>query len=388
MPPMSSSSSSPSSTWLVRCAAVALALASILADVAPVAAQQSAAPADSGKGAKKKKAKGDAAGQGSDDGAPRPPGLVWRDSAPVVLTVAADMRRLKRDDGAAPPWRGARLVVDGAPAPIAARLRARGNWRRKHCELPPLRLDVAKSVVRGTALEGLERPKLVLPCRGGEEGDRYVLQEAQLYRVWAALTPPLAHRTRLLRLTIRDSADAAAPSQPRWALLVEEPNALAGRDRAAVIEQKGTAPGDLDPFTDALHGLFQFMIGNTDWSVSALHNVEVMARGGAYYPVPYDFDFSGAVEARYATPAPELKLRTVRQRLFRGYCVPDDALQAAIARMQERRPAIEALYRDEIGRLLPAETVQRTLAYFEEFYRVLDDPGAVRREIVAACRRG
>jgi hypothetical protein len=217
-----------------------------------------------------------------------------------------------------------------------------------------------------------------------------VLQEVQLYRVWAALSPPLAHRVRLVRVALRDSAEAAsaAAPAPRWAFLVEEPAALAKREGAIDLQQKGTAPGDLDPFTDALHGLFQLLIGNTDWSISALHNVEVMARAGGYYPVPYDFDFSGAVEARYATPAPELKLRTVRQRLYRGYCVPPDDLQAAVARLQERRPAIEALYRDDIGRLLPEATVKRTLEYFDEFYRTLADPASVRREIAGACRRG
>ena len=312
-------------------------------------------------------------------------GAVWRDSTPIALTLVTELKRLQRDEGDAPPWRPATIQAEGMASPLDARVRARGNWRRKNCYYPPLRLDAPKGL-KGTPLAGLDRPKIVVPCRGGDEQERWILQEYMLYRVYQQLSP-IAHRARLLRLTIRDRGDAGAPPPPRWAILVEEGPALAKRVGAKELEQKGTAPGDLEPFADAVLGIFQFMIGNTDWSLSALHNTEVLAREDGYYPVPYDFDWSGAVEASYAIPAPELGIRSVRERRYRGYCVPPEVFARAIAHVQSRRPAIEALYGDELGRLLPEGARRRTLAYFADFWAVLDNPAQAKRQIVEACRR-
>ena len=38
------------------------------------------------------------------------------------------------------------------------------------------------------------------------------------------------------------------------------------------------------------------------------------------YPVPYDFDYSGFVNATYAVPPEGLDIENVRERRFLGYC--------------------------------------------------------------------
>lgn len=325
---------------------------------------------------------------GAQDSTAREPGKlhpVWRDSAPVPLTIVTELKRLQRDDGSAPPWRQATVQAEGMAAPVDMKVRARGNWRRAHCYYPPLRLDVPGKALKGTPLSGLEKPKLVVACRGGEEQERWILQEFMIYRVYQQLSP-VSHRVRLVRLTIRDRGDAGSPPPARWAFLVEEGPALAKRLGAKELDQKGTGPGDLEPYTEAVFGLFEFMIGNLDWSLSALHNTEILARDDGYLPVPYDFDFSGAVETSYATPPPEMSVRSVRERRYRGYCVPPETFERAIAHVKSRRAAIEALYGDELGRLLPEKTRARTLEYFNEFWTILDNPGLVKRQITEACR--
>ena len=122
-----------------------------------------------------------------------------------------------------------------------------------------------------------------------------------------------------------------------------------------MYDVKGAGSADLEPRTAAIMGLFQYMIGNTDYSVPVLHNVELMARDTSVYPIAYDFDFSGAVNARYATVDPSLSIRRVRDRLYRGYCVPSDAYAPAFALFKAKRDSIYALYRDPIGRLLTGQ---------------------------------
>ena len=58
--------------------------------------------------------------------------------------------------------------------------------------------------------------------------------------------------------------------------------------------------------------LFEYMIGNTDWSTYALHNMELVRKeDGDHLPIPYDFDFSGLVNTIYANPDPKLGIASV-----------------------------------------------------------------------------
>lgn len=312
----------------------------------------------------------------------------FADETPIAVTIVANLGRLRRDDEDDAPWRSATLRWEGAAGAsgeMPIRARTRGIWRLRNCHFPPLRLDLPRGAARETPFAGLNRPKLVTHCRDDDDrGDEYLLRELQLYRIQRVLTP-YAHRARLLRATWVDSA-TGRPTTTRWAILLEEPDALARRVGGHIVDSQGATPADLDPTSSAIAWLFQYMIGNTDWSVGALHNIELVATTGLLHPVPYDFDFSGMVEAFYAAPPPQLPIRSVRDRLYRGFCTSGDELARAIALFQERRPAIEALYADEIGRLLHRRSTSRALDYLADFYRTIGDPRRVQRDLVGACQ--
>ena len=313
----------------------------------------------------------------------RRPARIFEELAPLAVTLAADFDRLRGDRGDDPPWRPATIAVGGAPA-IPLRARARGNWRRTHCVFPPLRLNFRRDTRRGTPFAGLDEPKLVSPCRDDDRSDRYVLQELMLYRVYALLTP-YAFRVRLLRVTYVDAASGRQRAV-RWGFLLEEPNALAERARGAPLKLARTAVSDLHPPTAARMGLFQYLVGNTDWTLAGPHNLELIAIGEQAYPVPYDFDFAGAVNAHYATPMEGLPIRDVRNRHFRGFCLPPEAYAEAFAAIAERRGAIAALYADEVGRLLGPDVTRQTLRYFDEFHEAAGDERR-RRRIIEGCLR-
>jgi hypothetical protein len=136
---------------------------------------------------------------------------------------------------------------------------------------------------------------------------------------------------------------------------------------------------DADALTMAM--VFEYMVGNTDFSIYALHNV-VLVRNQArtIYTVPYDFDMSGLVNASYAIPDKAFGIKTVRDRLYRGPCRPLDALEPVLARFREQKDAIYALY-DSLPEL---DRSQRNDArdYLDEFYRMLDREGSVRGTFV------
>ena len=305
---------------------------------------------------------------------------------PLELTLTTNIRQLRRDKSQTVPWRAATLsYVDSAGKTVAVplRVRTRGIWRLANCEFPPLRMNFTKEAVKGTIFAKLDKPKLVTHCRNTDEFDQYLLQEFQLNRVYNTLTP-YSHMVRLARVTYVDSADNK-PFTTRYAFISESPEDLAHRLGGIPIEQQGAGPRDLHQVELTTFSIFQYLIGNTDWSVSGLHNVAIIAVDTSNVPIAYDFDFAGAVNTRYASTDPRLSIRRVRDRLYRGYCVPAAMYPIAIERFVARKDSIYALYRDEIGSLLRPDRVKETLGYFDEFYQTLSDPKRVKREIIDQC---
>src|SRR3982074_3703733 len=253
------------------------------------------------------------------DTTPVPP--LFQSTAPLAVTFTADLRRLKADKETSAPWRGATIAYtsDTGRISIPVRARTRGIWRLKNCMFPPLRLEFHGKDAKGTVFQHLGKPKLVNYCRDTDPYEQYVLQEFQLYRVYQLLTP-MSYRVRLLRMAYMDSG-SSKPEATRYAFIAEDPERLAQRFDGTVVKAKGATADDLDPQPLALAYLFQFLIGNTDFSFNGLHNTQLIGTNdGRVLPVAYDFDFTGAVNATYAVPDATLKIRNVRTRKFRGYC--------------------------------------------------------------------
>lgn len=306
---------------------------------------------------------------------------------PIDVTFTANIGKLRGDKRTDPPWRPATISYkgpDGLPLTVPVQARTRGIWRLRMCDFPPLRLNFSGEKSKGSLFHKLDKPKLVSYCQDNDLYEQYVLQEFQLYRIYQLLTP-LSHKARLLRLTYADSGSGKVRAT-RYGFVIEEPKAIAARVGGKVLEQKGALPGDLDPDQDALVGVFQYMIGNTDFSIAGLHNVELLFKDdGTVMPIAYDFDFAGAVNAKYAVPDERLNLPNVRQRLFRGYCTPADSYARAFALFKQKKPEIYALYNDEIGKLMDKGRVKETLRYFDEFYDTIGDPRSAKRSIIEPC---
>ena len=122
--------------------------------------------------------------------------------------------------------------------------------------------------------------------------------------------------------------------------------------------------------------VFQYMIGNTDWSAEFLHNIKAIAFDSLSIPsvVPYDFDHAGIVDAPYALPAEQLQLTSIRERRFRGYCIFD---------MNLLKPQFYAVYTS--CPLLDAKYVSSTIKYLDQFYETLNNPKKLAAEFHYPC---
>ncbi|HEY2378482.1 MAG TPA: hypothetical protein VGH98_21055 [Gemmatimonadaceae bacterium] len=317
------------------------------------------------------------------------PAPIFTGDAPLQFTLTANLGRLRRDKTQTPPWREATITYSDTSegtVEVPLKVRTRGIWRLNNCDFPPIRLDFAKSTAKHTEFTKLDKPKLVTYCKDNEEFEQYVLQEFQLYRVYNLLTR-YSHRVRLARVSYADSGSGKVAAT-RYGFIEEEPAALVYRVGGMRMLGQGAGAGDLDPRAAAIYFVFQYMIGNTDWSVAGQHNSELVTSDSMYIPIAYDFDFSGAVNARYATPDSRLPIRRVRERLYRGYCLPNEVFGPTFELFRAKKDSIYALYHDPIGQLLKGDRVKETLEYFDEFYKTIGDRGDAKSQITDRCLKG
>lgn len=317
--------------------------------------------------------------------APNP--RLFRSETPFDVTLTLNMKQIKRDKGQDAPWRWASLsYTDSAGKTITVPVRAktRGVWRLKHCDFPPLRLKFGDKSADGTLFANLDEPKMVGYCRNSAQYEQYNLQEAQLYRIYRQVSD-LSHKVRVLRFAYADSATGQVETT-RYGFIIEDPDQLAARAGGKILDRKGATADDLDPTHSAIAYTFLYFIANTDVSFNGLHNGEIVSLpNGQYAPVAYDFDFAGIINAHYAATDPSLPIRSVRTRLFRGYCAHDAAYPPVFELFREKRPAIEALYADTIGKLIAPGNVKNTLEYIGDFYKDIRSPESARKSITNDC---
>ncbi|HEX7939348.1 MAG TPA: hypothetical protein VF483_10180 [Gemmatimonadaceae bacterium] len=317
------------------------------------------------------------------------PSPLFTAQTPVEFTLTGSYSKIKKErTGDANYYAGSVSYKgdDGAVVTVPVRLRARGIWRRKNCDVPPVLMNFSKDSTKKTLFAKLDRARLTFPCRFNADWEQYVLQEYELYRVQRILTP-LSFDVRLAHVTFVDQ-DKKDTLGTWWSFLSEQDDVFAERVGAKLVTTQGANPADLERYESAFFGVFQYFVGNSDYSIRALHNVVLIMKNNEYVPVARDYDFGGAVNTRYAKPDPRLRITSVTQRLMRGYCTEPEQYEKVFALFKAKKDSIYALYSDPLSSALKPNTTKYTLKYFDEFYDVINDPKKAKKEIVSACLGG
>lgn len=343
--------------------------------------------------------------------APPDSSLVARaDSAPLfrshevlALTIAAPLETIFHDrtqESTESPGTLTYRTTRGDSVSIPVEIKTRGKARlsRSICAFPPLRLDFSDEGTEGTLFTGQDKLKLVTHCQDKRpDYEQNVLEEYLIYRSYNLLTS-MSFRVRLARVTYIDT-EAQRDTLTRYAFFIENDDMMAVRNGWQVVHAPVIPPDALDPPQLSLVEVFQYMIGNTDWSafmsepgeLDCCHNTTPIGRSyGPVFPVPYDFDLTGLVSARYANRLfqanlEKMGLRSVRERLYKGRCASEPHWDSTFRAFRQHKEAIYSLYRDQVG-LEEAER-REALEYLDEFYDVINDASKVRSHIARRCRR-
>lgn len=295
---------------------------------------------------------------------------------PVEVTLSGPISSLVEDDRRATR----RFDLTSEETTRSVQAEAIGKSRRRVCSFPPLAIRFEDDPAPGTSgheFSGQQFLRLVTHCRPSHEARANVLEEYLAYRMLNLLTD-FSYRARLLRVTYIDTERGRKPDT-EYAFAVESEHDLAQRLGGELLAVDGLPKPRLNEEHAAIIYIFQYLIGNTDWSLvtakgdkHCCHNGQLIGLDDEIYYIPYDFDLAGLVNPRYAKPDPSLRIRKVTTRLYRGYCGPPAALRTALAKVTSRRDAILELYRG--APVLSDKDRARGTRFLESFFRKAERP--------------
>lgn len=314
---------------------------------------------------------------------------LFEDDAVIELTLTGPFGRLL-ETKESPAYLPFMLEVEGATLPVE--LRVRGHSRLRVCAFPPLRMKFAPGAADGSVFAGQDRLKLVTHCQNHDRGEQDLLEEYAAYRIFNAATP-VSYRVRLLRIRYVDSDGREIGGAPRHAFLLEPRGAFAARTGLQQVELPGFPRDRHDRQHAALMYVLEYLIANTDWMLlkadyddACCHNADLYERDGIVLFVPYDFDLSGLVNARYAFPDPKLRISRVTQRRYRGLCTDRDHLRRALDTVVALRGPILDVIRTLPG--FEVRNAKRAVRYLEGFFEDAAEPDRLLRSFERRCLDG
>ncbi|PXX95676.1 hypothetical protein DF185_21505 [Marinifilum breve] len=263
------------------------------------------------------------------------------------------------------------------------RVKTRGHFRklRVNCVTPPLLLNFDSSPEQNnTIFKGQNKLKLVTTC----SDESFVVQEYLVYKVYQLITEK-SFRVRLVKVIFEDTKRNKTRTA-RFGILLEDQNKMARRNHSAIRKQLDIDPETIDREYFLKMSVFQFLIGNTDWSIQYLHNIKILnnEKTSSLYAVPYDFDMSGIVNTSYAAPAEALQLNSVRDRRYRGYCIDDmSEFEPTFQLFNELKSEIYAIYQKST--LIDKNYRKNTIRYLDRFYEIINDKKLSKRDFQYPC---
>lgn len=309
------------------------------------------------------------------------------DDKVIQVTLTTDIKKL-RSDKKISAWQPANIVMHFSDTSVISeviRVQSRGEYRKANCDIAALMLNFKNP--SSPVLSPLKKLKLVGGCRMGRGNEDLLLKEYLVYKIYNLLSG-MSFRVKLLHINYNDSR-GKTKSYSQYAFLIEDMKDISERNNCVEMKRKDFNTEGTNRQQMTLVSLFQYMIGNTDWSVPKYHNIRLMVSKNDTlskpYAVPYDFDYAGIVDAPYAVPVEELGITSVKERLYRGFPRNMDELQSTLQIFKEKKEVI--LFTVNNFPLLGARVKRDITNYLEEFYEIINNKRLVKSNFIDNARR-
>jgi hypothetical protein len=262
----------------------------------------------------------------------------------------------------------------------------RGNFRRETCYMPGLTVNFKADT--NSSMAKFKTMKISNGCNSGDEPGQLVIKEYLAYKIYNLLTD-MSLRVRLMNISFKDVSGKRKP-YTQYAFMIEDVDDMAKRNNMVEVEEVkfNTEQTNRDQMT--LVTLFEYLIGNTDWSVPAYHNVKLIApkddKSVRPYVVAYDFDICGFVDPPYATIDEQLQsqISSVRERLNRGFPRSMEELKIAVKIFNDKKEKLIGLIKN--NEYLNSREKSRSVGYVEDFYKTINSDRDLQRIFVEGGR--
>ncbi len=265
------------------------------------------------------------------------------------------------------------------------KLKQRGHFRKDNCYLSSLMLQFNSN--KANKLAPLKSLKLVGGCGKSSDDEQYLLKEYLVYKIYNLLTG-YSFRVRLLQVAYTDTKGKIKPYS-QYAFLLEDFDDVAKRNKSQEKKLIKFSPAGTNSYQTALLSIFQYMIGNTDWSITYYHNIRLMVPKIDTFslplPVAYDFDITGLVNPYYATTQEGLGIENVTQRLYRGFATTMEVTQAVVDLMLQKEKEIFSLI-DGFS-LLSQRNKKEMVNFLDGFFKTIKNKAEVKSIFITNARR-
>ena len=318
----------------------------------------------------------------------QPETTIFSELSPFKMELHLNYKKLCRDTTIenCPDIPGKIIYQDtqGIQHNLNVTFRTRGRWKTARCDIPALFVFFDSELTKGTIFENETMLPLTTHCmRNNKKYESYALVEYLAHQLFRQLSD-VSLQARLVHATYVNTDTGSR--RLKYGFFTEHFKRLAQRTnteyyRVDKVDLQKMIPEEVETLA-----LFEFMIGNLDWSVYQAHNIAHFINSeGIISAVPYDFDYSGLVNAKYAVPPDGFRMRSVRVRRYWGLCWPDFDWPALFEKFNLKRDNFLAEIAAVPG--LDKSKKKYSKRYLNNFYKIINSKSKYEQQIIEKCRK-
>jgi hypothetical protein len=312
------------------------------------------------------------------------PDSLFQSDEVINMELRFDLSAIQDERIEKPEYHDAELIYytpGGDTKKLLIKLMVRGHFRRNpaNCVFPPLSVNFKKNEVQNTIFENQNKLKLVTPC----QNEMDVIDEYLIYKMYNQVTDQ-SMKVRLVKILYFDTSQGKELFE-KYSFFIEEKEKVAERNNA-IVKDRPITPFDLDRENVKKISVFQYIIGNKDWFYTSRHNIVIMQPKDSTqlsFAVPFDFDFSGFVDASYSNPIVAEGQMLPDRRVYKGLCFTADEFKDVFDFYGKLRPVFESIINNMD--LLPKRIRKENINYIDYFYTVIKQPSLIKKEFLNVC---
>jgi hypothetical protein len=276
---------------------------------------------------------------------------------------------------------------EGKWSSIDVNLRARGNFRRNECYFPPIKMKIKKDQYKETIFDGNKTMKLVLPCKIESENNDNIIQEFIAYKIYEQISP-YHFKTRRVNIDFTEpKGKKKVKTFKLKGFLIEDDKRVSQRHESRVFE-RFVHPMAMDHLTSVHNAFFQYLLGNTDFSVAYQHNGKLMYSEAEkkIIPLPYDFDMTGWVNPSYATVNTTLGINSVQDRKYRGFKREQQYFDQVRKEFLDKKSSLMEMVASFESEFSDPKEYKNMFDFMGDFYETMEDDSKFQKSIVDESR--